>query len=279
MKLHSVAGFITILLLIIRFDAVRFDASAADDVDFSPDAYTEYYLKFENWMKLTSDQRKTVIAKYMNFIITHDLKPTPTPEIQATRNRLWDIHRDEFLDTINEACNRFEHLLRLDGSMVDAIILQYVKNRVEAEKNFYDLLSVAKNLSKAKDMGNKDVPAPGKQDMFEYSERYGNLFDTPKYRFSYEWWQKQNQDAKKVLITGYVAFLHILIKEDWCSDEEERRRYDQFCKLVSVDDLVNHVDSMFKDPLNRNEGAQWLIYKYMTDNFQIFIGDPIALQG
>ncbi len=220
-----------------------------------------------------------MIAKYLDFIITHDLKPTPTPEIQATRNRLWDTHRDEFLDTINEACIRFEHLLKLDGSVVDAIIFQYVKNRVEAEKSLYDLLSVAKNLSKAKDMSNKEVPAHGDYAMFEYSERDGNVFETPKYYFSYERWQKQDQDEKEVLVTGYVAFLHIMIKEDWCYNEEERSRYDQFCKLVSVNDLVNHVDKLYKNPLHRDDNAAYMIYEYMIDNFQIYIGDPIAMQG
>ncbi len=67
MRLHLFASFIAILLLIIRFDAARFDASAADDVDPGPDSYKEYYLKFENWMKLTEQSKENGDSQIFGF--------------------------------------------------------------------------------------------------------------------------------------------------------------------------------------------------------------------
>jgi hypothetical protein len=279
MKLYFFTNMITILLFIIRFDAVQIDPAAGNVAYSKAGGYAEHHLEFKNWLKLSDDQKEAVLTEYLDFIRTPGHKPLSIEDFQSFRDILLDTQLDDLLDYVNQCCARFENAPRVDGSVVDAIIFQYVKNRVEAEKNFQDLLSVAKNLSKTKDMGNKEVPAQGDYAMFEYSERYGNVFDTPRYRFSCEWWQKQDQDEKRILVTGYVAFLHIRIRKDWCSDHEEIRRYDLFCKLVSVDDLVNHVDSMFKDPLNRYQGAQSLIYKYLIYNFQNYIDAPIMLSG
>lgn len=155
----------------------------------------------------------------------------------------------------------------------------YLQKRIENEKNFKDLLEVAKILSMVKDAGDEAVSAPGIYDAPEYPESADNVFETPRYRFSYECWQRQDQNEKKTLVTGYIAFLHIVIKENFCLNEEEKMQYDLFCKLVTLDELVNHVDKLFEDPLYRDEGAQWLIYEYMTYNFQNYIGDPIMLPG
>jgi hypothetical protein len=148
---------------------------------------------------------------------------------------------------------------------------------METEKYYKDLLSFAKCLSIVKNAGNAEVSEPGKYDTSKFSKRDNDVFETPKYWFSYEGWQSQGQGEKKALVTGYMAFLSILIKEEFCLDEEEKRQYDLFCKLVTVNDLVNHVDGLFKNPLYRDEGVQSLIYVYMAYNFKNYIGDPLML--
>ena len=155
-------------------------------------------------------------------------------------------------------------------------ISEYVEHddqqkRMENEKNFRDLLSMVK------DVGKEAVSASSKYDVPEYPESDNNVFKTPQYWFSYEWWRRQDQNEKKALVTGYIAFLHILIKKEICLKEEEKSRYDHFCKLVTINDLVNHVDKLFENPLYRNEGAQILISRYMTYNFQNYIGDPLMM--
>lgn len=167
----------------------------------------------------------------------------------------------------------------VDRTIIESAEDRYRQKRIENEKNFKDLLEVAKILSMVKDAGSEAAPAPGKYDVPEYPHLQNSVFETPQYWFSYEWWQRQDQNEKKALVTGFIAFLHILIKRDFCLKEEEKRRYDLFCKSVTVNDLVNHVDSLFKNPLYRDEGAQWLIFQYMTYNFQNYIGDPIMLPG
>ena len=148
---------------------------------------------------------------------------------------------------------------------------------METDKHYKDLLSFAKCLSIVKNADSKEASEPGKYDMSEFSKGDNNVFETPKYWFSYEGWQIQGQGEKKALVTGYMAFLSILIKKEFCLDEEEKRQYDLFCKLVTVNDLVNHVDGLFKNPLYRDEGVQSLIYVYMAYNFKNYIGDPLML--
>jgi len=279
MRLHLLASLITILLLIIRFDAGRFDASAKDENNPGHGAYTENYLKFKNWLKLSDDQRKTVLTGYLRFIRNHGLKQLPVNDYETAKNILRNTDRDDLLGYVNQFCTRFENAPRVDGSVVEAIIFQYVRKRMETEKNFMDLLKVANTLGTPADSKDKAVTAPGKCDLFGESERYDNVFVSPYLWFYYKWWKRQGQNEKKALVSGYMVSLNDEIKRDWCYNEEERQRYDQFCKQVSVDDLVNHVDKLYENPLYRDDDASYMIYEYMIDNFQIFIGDPIAMQG
>jgi len=279
MKLHLLTSLITILSFIVRLDAIKFDPSAWNAVYSNASGYTEHHLKFKNWLKLSDDQKEAVLAEYLDFIRTPGHKPLSIEDFQSFRDILLDTQLNDLLDYVNQYCARFKHASRVDESVVDAIIFQYVRNQLERDKNYNDLLEVAKTLEKAEYEGSKTVYASRKDDVHRYPERHDNVFETPKYRFSYGRWQKQDQDEKEVLVTGYVAFLHIVIKEDWCYNEEERSRYDQFCKLVSVNDLVNHVDKLYRNPLYRDGDPAYMIYEYMIYNFQIFIGDPIVLQG
>jgi hypothetical protein len=108
------------------------------------------------------------------------------------------------------------------------VVSVYADEDMRAEKYYKDLRSFAKYLNIVKNAGSKEVSEPGKYDLPESSKRKNNLFETSKYRFSYEGWQSQDQNEKKALVIGYIAFLHILIKEELCLKEEEERQYDLF---------------------------------------------------
>jgi len=279
MKLYLFTNMITILLFIIRFDAVQIDPAAEDVAYSDASGYAERQLKFENWLKLSDGQRKAALSGYLSFIRTHGLKQIPVSDFETVKSIIWNTNRDELLDYINQVCTRFENASRVDGGVVDAIILQYLRNRLERDKNYNDLLQVARRVSDGKNLETKREAAYSKNDLPEYVDNYSNVFVSPYLWFYSEWWKRQDQNEKKALVSGYMVSLNEEIKRDWCDNEEERQRYDQFCKLVSVDDLVNHVDELFKNPLYRRDDAAYMIYEYMIDNFQIFIGDPIALQG
>lgn len=279
MKIHFFASLIMIVFFILQLGTVQYDAPTVYTVDGDIGEYAEHYLKFESWMKLSSDQRRKVVTGYLRFLVADDLTHIPAADRQSAKTILWNTSSDELLVYIDETYVQSGHASSTNRSAVDTIVLQYLRNRLETEKNYKDLLMVARQVSIEKNDGVMDSPAHSKYDVPEYSESVNNVFETPQYWFSYDWWERQDQNEKKALVTGFVAFLHILIKEEFCLKEEEKMRYDLFCKSVTVDDLVNHVDNLFKNPLYREEGAQWLIYEYMTYNFQNYIGDPIMLPG
>jgi hypothetical protein len=159
------------------------------------------------------------------------------------------------------------------------VVSVYADEDMRAKKYYEDLRSFAKYLSIVKNAGSKEVSEPDKYNLPESRKMKNNVFETPKYWFSYEGWQSQDQNEKKALVIGYVVSLNEEIKKDWCYDAEERRRYDLFCKLVNANDLVDHVDGLYKNPLYRDDSAEYIIYEYMIYNFQNYIGDPITLQG
>ena len=277
MKPHLFASLILVIFLILPLNAVQYDAPAVYAVDGNINTYAERYLKFENWRKLSSDKKKMVIAGYLQFLKTDNLDRIPTGDQQAARKILRNTTPDELLDYVN---NSYIYSKRTSGasrSDVDTVILQYLQKRMETEKNYKDLLMVARQVSMVKNADIKDGPRRSIYDVLEYPSKDNNVFEIPKYFFSHELWQMQDQNEKKALVTGYMAFLSILIKKEFCLNEEEKRRYDLFCKMVTINELVNHVDKLFEDPLYRNEGVQMLIYRYMTYNFQNYIGDPMML--
>jgi hypothetical protein len=272
-------GLILIASFDIPLDEFQFDASALYTVEASPKAYAERYLTFKNWMKSSNDQRKMLISGYLRLL---ELETGNLPQISEAdqswaREILGDTSHEELVPYINQHHGVSKKALRASGGGVETIVFQYVKNRLEIKKNYLDLLKVARHVIKVKNGDSSVAAGSSKYDVPEDPIKRNNISEGPKYRFSYDGWQCQTQNEKINLITGYVAFINILIKEDFCLDEEERRRYDLFCKLVTINDLVDHVDSLYKDPLYRDEGAQMLIYRYMTYNFQNYIGDPLML--
>jgi len=155
----------------------------------------------------------------------------------------------------------------------------YVRNRLERENNHLELLEIAKIVGRVKNAGREEAVGHKNNGIPEYAERHHNLSELSKHHFSYAGWQGRTRGEKINLVIGYTAFIKILIKEEICLDEEERRRYDLFCKLVTVNDLVNHVDSLFQDPLYQDDGVQTLIYNYMIYNFLSYIEEPLMLVG
>jgi hypothetical protein len=277
MKLIVRARFILILLLILSLDAVQYDEAAVSAVCTNPKTYAQRYLTFKNWKRSSNDQRKILISQYLPLLETDSLaKITKTNQTWA-KEIIADISLEDLLSYINQTSTVSEKTLEVSGSGVETIVFKFVKNRLETDKNYHDMLEVARRVSDAKNQ--KKASGYSKYDLPEYLDRYNNVFETPYVWFWYDWWECQNQNEKKALVSGYMVSLNEEIKRDWCYKEEERRRYDLFCKLVSVDDLVNHVDRLYENPLYQDDHAGYMIYEYMIDNFQIYIGDPIRLQG
>jgi hypothetical protein len=277
MKLIVRARLILILLLILSLDAIQYDAPAVSTVATNPKAYAKRYLTFNNWMRSSNDQRKILISQYLPLPETESLaKITKTNQTWA-KEIIADISLEDLLPYINQTYRISKKTLEASGSGVETIVFNFVKNRLESDKNYHDLLEVARRVSNEKNL--KKASGYSKYDLPEYLDKYNNVFETPYVWFWYGWWQKQDQNEKKALVSGYMVSLNDEIKRDWCYNEEERQQYDLFCKLVSVDDLVKYVDRLFKNPLYRDDDAAYMIYEYMIDNFQIYIGDPIALQG
>ena len=279
MKLILGARFILILFLILSLDAVQYDSPAVSTVTINPKAYAKRYLTFKNWLRSSDGQRKILITQYLPMLETESLaKITKTNQTWA-KEIIADISLEDLLSYINQTSTVSEKTLEVSGSGVETIVFKFVKNRLETDKNYHDMLEVARHVSYVKNMETKKATAYSKYDLPEYLDRYNNVFETPYVWFWYDWWECQNQNEKKALVSGYMVSLNEEIKRDWCYKEEERRRYDLFCKLVSVDDLVNHVDRLYENPLYQDDHAGYMIYEYMIDNFQIYIGAPISLQG
>lgn len=279
MKLILGAKLILILLFVLPLDAVHYDASALYPVEAGPKAYAEHYLTFTNWMRSSNDQRKMLISGYLRLLETDGLSQIPAACQARAGEILGNTSSDELVPYINKTYTYSKKALRASGGGVETIIFQYVRNRLKAEKNHRNLLEIAKIVSTVKNAGSEAAAVHIKDDIPEYAVKHNNIFETPKKRFLYDGWQSRTHDEKINLVTGYAAFLNILIKEDFCLNEEERRRFDLYCKLVSVNELVKHVDSLYENKLYRDEGAQILIYKYMIYNFQNYIGDPLAYWG
>lgn len=279
MKLILGIKLILILFLILSLNAVQNETSALNPVDESAAAYAERNLTFKNWMRSSNDQRITLISGYLRLLKVNDVPHIPVADQTWAGEILAETSLKELVPYINKTCTFSKKELSASGSGVETIVFKFVRNRMELDKSYRDLLEVARHVSNVKNAETKKESVLSKYYLPEYQYKCKTVFYSPHCWFWYEWWESQNQSEKKALVTGYMAYLNKEIKEDWCYTEEERRRYDLFCKLVTVNDLVNHVDRLYKNPLYQEDNAGYIIYEYMIDNFQIYIGDPITLQG
>jgi hypothetical protein len=278
MKLIFVARLIMIIFFIFMVGAAKYDASVLYPLKTDPKAYAEREPSLKSWMRLSGAQRKKLVGGYLRLTETSGLPEIPAAERARVEEILADVTPENLVAYINETCMFSKKALPATDSGIEAIIRQYVQNRLEMEKNHRELLEIAKMVSEVKDEGSDRNSGYKSNDTAEDSRGPQKISDTPKH-FSFEGWQSLTRDEKLNLVTGYTAFLEILIKEDFCLNDEERRRFDLYCKLVTVNELVDHVDRLYQDPLYRDDGAQILIYNYMTYNFQNYIGDPLAYWG
>lgn len=100
--------------------------------------------------------------------------------------------------------------------------------------------------------------------------------ETPEYLFSYGGWRGLTPVQKKALVSGSMTFLHEVLKLEICHTEKEKRRYDRFRTMVSVAEIVKHVDSKFRKTEYQDEDGEWFIVDYLQYNFWNYMADPIA---
>ena len=103
--------------------------------------------------------------------------------------------------------------------------------------------------------------------------------EMPSYWFYLGGWQKLSLDQKRILLTGSMTFLNWYMKENKIFSERDRAQYDQFSARLTIEEIVNHVESMYKRPQYQNENAENIIMDYMFYNFCDYIGWTIFYQG
>lgn len=62
-------------------------------------------------------------------------------------------------------------------------------------------------------------------------------------------------------------------------NEKMKTTYDQFSARITVEEIVNHVETLYKMPQYQDEDAEWLIAEYMQYNFWHYMGLPIVYPG
>jgi hypothetical protein len=103
--------------------------------------------------------------------------------------------------------------------------------------------------------------------------------EMPEYWFWHEGWQELSLDQKRTLLAGSMTFLNWYMKENKLFNERERAQYDQFSARVTVEEIVNHVESMYKRPQYQDKDAENIIIEYMLNNFCDYIGQTIFYPG
>lgn len=279
MKLIFAARLILILCFILPLDAVQHHASTLYSDETGPQAYAERHLGFKNWMGASSTKREMLVDGYLRLLKNAGPAQIAAGDQQRAREIITNATAENLIPYINKTYAHSKKALRATGGGVEVIIHRYVQKKLETEKNYRELLEIAKIVSQVKDAGSDKDSGPDSENMAAGAIAHQKISNTPKQHFRFEGWHRKTHDEKIILVSGYVAFLKILIKDDFCISEEERRRFDLYCKLVTVRELVDHVDRLYEDPLYRDDGAQILIHKYMTYNFQYYIGDALDYWG
>jgi len=100
--------------------------------------------------------------------------------------------------------------------------------------------------------------------------------EMPSYWFYPEGWQELTLDQKRTLVAGCVYFLNLYLRESICFNDKLKTTYDQFSARITVEEIVNHVDNLYKMPQHQNEHAEWLIAEYMQYGFWHYVGLTIA---
>jgi hypothetical protein len=103
--------------------------------------------------------------------------------------------------------------------------------------------------------------------------------EMPEYWYFQDGWQELSLDQKRTLVTGCVYFLNLYLRESICLNEKMKTTYDQFSARITVEEIVNHVENLYKMPQYQDEDAEWLIAEYMQYNFWDYMGLTIAYPG
>lgn len=103
--------------------------------------------------------------------------------------------------------------------------------------------------------------------------------EMPEYWFYNEGWQELKLDQKRALLAGSMTFLNWYMKDNKLFNDRERALYDHFSDRITVEEIVHHVDSMYKRPEYQDEDAENLIFDFMLYNFFDYMGQTIAYPG
>ena len=103
--------------------------------------------------------------------------------------------------------------------------------------------------------------------------------EMPEYWFYHAGWQELTLDQKRTLVTGCVYFLNLYLREAMCFNEKLKATYDQFSARISVEEIVDYVENLYKMPQYQNEDAENLILDYMQYNYWHYMGLTIAYPG
>ena len=103
--------------------------------------------------------------------------------------------------------------------------------------------------------------------------------EMPAYWFYAEGWHELTLDQKRTLVAGCVYFLNQYLREAICINEKMKTTYDHFSARITVEEIVNHVDSLYKIPQYHDEDAENLILDYMQYGFWHYMGLTISYQS
>ena len=103
--------------------------------------------------------------------------------------------------------------------------------------------------------------------------------EMPVYWFYHAGWQELTLDQKRTLVTGCVYFLNLYLREAMCFNEKLKATYDQFSARITVEEIVDYVENVYKMPQYQNEDAENLISEYMEYGFWDYLGLTIASPG
>ena len=103
--------------------------------------------------------------------------------------------------------------------------------------------------------------------------------DMPAYWFYADGWRELTLDQKRALLAGSMTFLNCYMKDNKLFNDREIALYDHFSARISVEEIVHHVDSMYKRPEYQDEHAENIILNFMFYSFFDYMGLTIAYPG
>ena len=72
--------------------------------------------------------------------------------------------------------------------------------------------------------------------------------EMPAYWFYSDGWRELTLDQKRTLVAGCVYFLNQYLREAICFNEKMKTTYDHFSARITVEEIVNHVESQVVSP-------------------------------